>query len=291
MFLMFQLGRLDVWPVLDFGVRSGFARMYRLDAMPSPKQLRPRATGSSRTAHSSRGTAGGRPTPSPPTETVKSGENSPMTSRWSDPAGNSARLAWCGCGGLLGLAALCVGALMAGGPPGGSRPLNLASHERSSHPAPVVTTSSPAASTTDTPTTVHAALAGSGAAVTTTSAAPNLTATMPPALSTTIASTVPRRVPPPARPTPSPTTRPSAPCDDGRCHLDDACDDDDDHTVFADTLITIHPNSRDGCRLTRSRRRFSAARPRAGRIPSRRARCRCARRASRVRPARRSWCG
>ena len=23
MFLMFQLGRLDVWPVLDFGVRAG----------------------------------------------------------------------------------------------------------------------------------------------------------------------------------------------------------------------------------------------------------------------------
>jgi DNA-3-methyladenine glycosylase II len=39
MFLMFQMGRLDVWPVLDFGVRSGFARMYRLDAMPAPKQL------------------------------------------------------------------------------------------------------------------------------------------------------------------------------------------------------------------------------------------------------------
>jgi DNA-3-methyladenine glycosylase II len=41
MFLMFQMGRLDVWPVLDFGVRSGFARMYRLDATPSPKQLAP----------------------------------------------------------------------------------------------------------------------------------------------------------------------------------------------------------------------------------------------------------
>jgi 3-methyladenine DNA glycosylase/8-oxoguanine DNA glycosylase len=39
MFLMFQLGRLDVWPTLDFGVRSGFARMYRLDEMPTPKQL------------------------------------------------------------------------------------------------------------------------------------------------------------------------------------------------------------------------------------------------------------
>lgn len=41
MFLMFQMGRLDVWPTLDFGVRAGFARMYRLDAMPSPKQLVP----------------------------------------------------------------------------------------------------------------------------------------------------------------------------------------------------------------------------------------------------------
>jgi hypothetical protein len=31
--------------------------------------------------------------------------------------------------------------------------------------------------------------------------------------------------------------------DDGRlCHLDDACDDDD-HTVIADELITIHPNT------------------------------------------------
>jgi DNA-3-methyladenine glycosylase II len=39
MFLMFQLGRLDVWPTLDFGVRSGFARMYSLDPMPTPKQL------------------------------------------------------------------------------------------------------------------------------------------------------------------------------------------------------------------------------------------------------------
>jgi DNA-3-methyladenine glycosylase II len=28
MFLMFQLGRLDVWPVLDFGVRAGFTRLY-----------------------------------------------------------------------------------------------------------------------------------------------------------------------------------------------------------------------------------------------------------------------
>ena len=39
MFLMFQMGRLDVWPTLDFGVRSGFARMYDLAEMPTPKQL------------------------------------------------------------------------------------------------------------------------------------------------------------------------------------------------------------------------------------------------------------
>ena len=41
MFLMFQLGRLDVWPVGDFGVRSGYARLYGLDAMPTAKQLEP----------------------------------------------------------------------------------------------------------------------------------------------------------------------------------------------------------------------------------------------------------
>jgi DNA-3-methyladenine glycosylase II len=39
MFLMFQMGRLDVWPTLDLGVRSGFARLYGLDPMPTPKQL------------------------------------------------------------------------------------------------------------------------------------------------------------------------------------------------------------------------------------------------------------
>ena len=41
MFLMFQLGRLDVWPTGDFGVRNGFARMYGLDEMPTPKALAP----------------------------------------------------------------------------------------------------------------------------------------------------------------------------------------------------------------------------------------------------------
>jgi DNA-3-methyladenine glycosylase II len=39
MFLMFQMGRLDVWPVLDFGVRSGFGHMYGLPASPTPKAL------------------------------------------------------------------------------------------------------------------------------------------------------------------------------------------------------------------------------------------------------------
>lgn len=38
MFLM-GLGRLDVWPTGDLGVRAGFARAYRLDATPSPKEL------------------------------------------------------------------------------------------------------------------------------------------------------------------------------------------------------------------------------------------------------------
>ena len=39
MFLMFQLGRLDVWPVDDFGVRKGYARIYALGEMPAPKVL------------------------------------------------------------------------------------------------------------------------------------------------------------------------------------------------------------------------------------------------------------
>ena len=39
MFLIFQLRRLDVWPVDDLGVRKGYARMHNLAAMPAPKQL------------------------------------------------------------------------------------------------------------------------------------------------------------------------------------------------------------------------------------------------------------
>lgn len=39
MFLMFQLNRPDVWPVGDLGVRSGFARIHGLDAVPEPRRL------------------------------------------------------------------------------------------------------------------------------------------------------------------------------------------------------------------------------------------------------------
>src|SRR6266498_747836 len=39
MFLMFQLRRPDVWPVDDFGVRKGFARIHELAEPPKPKAL------------------------------------------------------------------------------------------------------------------------------------------------------------------------------------------------------------------------------------------------------------
>jgi DNA-3-methyladenine glycosylase II len=39
MFLIFQLRRLDVWPVDDLGVRKGYARTYGLADLPSPKEL------------------------------------------------------------------------------------------------------------------------------------------------------------------------------------------------------------------------------------------------------------
>jgi 3-methyladenine DNA glycosylase/8-oxoguanine DNA glycosylase len=41
MYLMFQLRRLDVWPVDDLGVRQGYALAWNLDAPPTPKQLEP----------------------------------------------------------------------------------------------------------------------------------------------------------------------------------------------------------------------------------------------------------
>jgi 3-methyladenine DNA glycosylase/8-oxoguanine DNA glycosylase len=41
MFLIFQLGRLDVWPVDDLGVRAGYAAAYKLKDTPTPKVLGP----------------------------------------------------------------------------------------------------------------------------------------------------------------------------------------------------------------------------------------------------------
>lgn len=40
MLLIFSLGRLDVFPADDFGVRSAIRKLYRKRSMPSPKQLR-----------------------------------------------------------------------------------------------------------------------------------------------------------------------------------------------------------------------------------------------------------
>ncbi len=39
MFLIFQLRRLDVWPVDDYGVRQGYALAYGLRELLTPKQL------------------------------------------------------------------------------------------------------------------------------------------------------------------------------------------------------------------------------------------------------------
>jgi 3-methyladenine DNA glycosylase/8-oxoguanine DNA glycosylase len=41
MYLMFELRRLDVWPVDDLGVRQGFALAWGIDPPPPPKQLAP----------------------------------------------------------------------------------------------------------------------------------------------------------------------------------------------------------------------------------------------------------
>jgi len=41
MFLIFDLRRLDVWPVLDYGVRHGWAVMHGLAEVPTPKALEP----------------------------------------------------------------------------------------------------------------------------------------------------------------------------------------------------------------------------------------------------------
>ena len=41
MYLMFQLRRLDVWPIDDLGVRQGYALAWKLDPPPTPKKLEP----------------------------------------------------------------------------------------------------------------------------------------------------------------------------------------------------------------------------------------------------------
>ena len=38
-FLIFQLRRLEVWPVGDYGVRTGYALAYGLPTLPTPKEL------------------------------------------------------------------------------------------------------------------------------------------------------------------------------------------------------------------------------------------------------------
>lgn len=40
MLLIFSLGRLDVWPVDDFGVRAGWKIAYGRDEMPTPRELK-----------------------------------------------------------------------------------------------------------------------------------------------------------------------------------------------------------------------------------------------------------
>ena len=39
MFLIFQLGRLDVWPTGDLAVRNGYARLHDLSVAPTAKEL------------------------------------------------------------------------------------------------------------------------------------------------------------------------------------------------------------------------------------------------------------
>jgi 3-methyladenine DNA glycosylase/8-oxoguanine DNA glycosylase len=41
MYLMFELRRLDVWPVDDLGVRQGYGLAWRVDPPPSAKELTP----------------------------------------------------------------------------------------------------------------------------------------------------------------------------------------------------------------------------------------------------------
>ena len=43
MLLIFRLGREDVMPATDYGVRQGFQKVFRTKALPSPKQIEQRA--------------------------------------------------------------------------------------------------------------------------------------------------------------------------------------------------------------------------------------------------------
>ena len=64
MLLIFQLGRPDVLPADDFGVRNGFRVAYKKRAMPKPKDIaRVRRTLASARARRRRGISGGPPIP------------------------------------------------------------------------------------------------------------------------------------------------------------------------------------------------------------------------------------
>ena len=39
MFCIFTLGRLDIWPTTDYGVRKGYATAYGLPDLPAPREL------------------------------------------------------------------------------------------------------------------------------------------------------------------------------------------------------------------------------------------------------------
>lgn len=39
MFLIFDMGRMDVWPTSDYGVRAGFAKGWEMGELPTPKEL------------------------------------------------------------------------------------------------------------------------------------------------------------------------------------------------------------------------------------------------------------
>ena len=41
MYLMFELRRLDVWPIDDLGVRQGYGITWSMNPPPTPKQLQP----------------------------------------------------------------------------------------------------------------------------------------------------------------------------------------------------------------------------------------------------------